>query len=787
MFKWFINLCLVFFVTLQTPFAFALANSHEPIKIGILAYRPKPETLVRWKPLELFLKTQIPERDFIIKAYTYSELNQAVASRQIEFVLTNPSHYIYLKELYGLSSPLASLVKQDQGHLLSAFGGVIFSLADRSDINHLSDLAHKRVAFTKKQSLGGYQMQSYELYQAGISIDDKYAHMTGMPHDNVVQAVINKQADVGFVRTGVLEALQTKQGLDLSRLKIINAQNIPSFPFRLSTHLYPEWPIAALPHIDRKLASHFTAVLLLLHDDNIRKAIGIDSFIVPIDYSPVEKVLRTLRAAPFEAPPSFTLYDIWHRYALQLCIMLVLVALIIILSIYLLLFNHRLSRQRQEITEEARKHHTLLSALAEGVYGVNNEGLCTFINPTALKLLGYTEAEILGKDPHSLFHHHRLDQSHYPEYDCPITKTLLDGQTRHNEDVFWRKDGSPFAVVVNIAAIQISAATQGAVVVFRDVSQEKDITERNKMLVTALEAAQISVVITDIHANIEWVNPAFEKLTGYSHNEVIGQPSTELVTSDIPGNTFYSELWRTIRAGQPWKGEIINRRKDGSLYNEELNIAPVTDNSGKIQHFIAVKNDISKRKRFEKHIQYLAQHDTLTGLPNRTLLSDRLAQALTIARRNKTHLALMFLDLDKFKPVNDNYGHAVGDVLLKKVAQRIKSCLRESDTVARVGGDEFIVLLPTVSDASDALKVAEKIRHKLNKTFHYQEYALNISSSTGIAIYPQHGDNEISLAKNADFAMYYSKEHGRNNVQLFQQSMLMANYSTNNLQSSCED
>ncbi|HET7833527.1 MAG TPA: GGDEF domain-containing protein, partial [Gallionella sp.] len=181
--------------------------------------------------------------------------------------------------------------------------------------------------------------------------------------------------------------------------------------------------------------------------------------------------------------------------------------------------------------------------------------------------------------------------------------------------------------------------------------------------------------------------------------------------------------------------------------------------------------DISDRKAMEEQVKRLAHFDPLTNLPNRTLFYDRLQQALAIAKRDQTRLALMFTDLDKFKPINDTLGHDVGDLLLREVAQRIQGCLRESDTVGRIGGDEFVVVLPTINSEDDAFQVGEMIRHLLNQPFELAGHTMNISSSTGIAVYPQHGADEKELIRNADAAMYYAKSVGRNNVQIYRPEM----------------
>ena len=428
-------------------------------------------------------------------------------------------------------------------------------------------------------------------------------------------------------------------------------------------------------------------------------------------------------------------------------------------------------------------------------------------------------------------------------------------------------------------------------------SRNERLATENKLrtLYAAIEQSPISVVITSIEANIEYVNPRFSAVTGYSKEEVVGH-NPRILQSGLTPKATYEELWKKLTNDQAWQGELINKRKNGEIYWEDAHIAPVKQPSGEITHFVAAKIDISERKRIEKvnkqsedrlhfilenspiavritslrthavmyanqsyieligmtpgaaigidprtyytqpqdyedvleqlsqgyritnrlmelsipsqgnmtkwalasylqleyngeaavlgwfyditdrkameeQVQRLAQCDPLTDLPNRRLFSDRLQQALAFAIRDRTRLAVMFLDLDRFKPINDKYGHAMGDLVLKEVATRIQSSLRASDTLARIGGDEFVVLLPHVSSVSDVVGVAEKVRQVLNQPFIVDEHVMSLSSSAGIALYPEHGDTEQALVRNADTAMYYAKEDGRNNVQVYQPKM----------------
>ncbi|MFA6062596.1 MAG: diguanylate cyclase [Gallionella sp.] len=626
------------------------AFAADPVRIGVLAFRPKPQTLQQWQPLAIALKQAIPAHDFVVEAYTYPELDAAVAERRIDFILTNSGHYVLLKKREGLSSPLATLIADENGKNASVFGGVIFSRSSTQHLDTLADLKGKTIAVASTESLGGYQMQAYELSKAGIHLpQDATLLSTGMPHDNVIVAVLAGRAEVGFVRSGVLENMIREGRLDPKRIKVLNPWAQPDFFHQSSTRLYPEWPIAAMPQVDPSLARRIAATLFTLEDNPlVTRAIGVHGFTIPADYSAVEELLRELHLPPFDQAHEFTAQDVWSRYQWQWLTAILALLLILLLTAFLLKMNLHLKRKQRKLAMETTLRNNLLNSMGEGVYGVDQHGLCIFANPAALMMLGVSETELIGRNQHLLFHHHRIDNTPYPEQECPIYQTLIDGHTRSGEEWFWRKNGAGFHVFVTVTANEATNGAAGAVVVFRDITAQK------------------------------------------------------------------------------------------------LN---------------------------EERMLHLSQHDTLTELPNRALLNDRLQQALASARRDQTHMALLFLDLDKFKPINDSLGHAVGDLLLKEVAKRLKACVRESDTVARVGGDEFIILLPVIDEEEDALRVAEKIRHSLNQSFSLVGYTLNISSSTGVAVYPEHGTEEMQLIKNADIAMYYAKKSGRNDVMLYRANM----------------
>ena len=287
---------------------------------------------------------------------------------------------------------------------------------------------------------------------------------------------------------------------------------------------------------------------------------------------------------------------------------------------------------------------------------------------------------------------------------------------------------------------------------------------------TVFESMNEAVVVTDQDNRIIAVNSAFTDITGYAPDEVQGE-NPRLLSSDTQPPKFYRKMWATLTSTGRWSGEIKNRRKNGELYIGYLSINLVRDKQDKPVRYVAVFSDISERKVSEERIYHLAHHDALTGLPNRALFNDRLQQGLLKAKRDKARLALMFLDVNRFKSVNDVFGHAVGDLVLKEVAKRIHDCLRESDSAARIGGDEFVVLLPNIETAQDAVSVAEKISKAFNQPIELAGHTLHISSSIGIAVYPEHGDDDKTLIKNADMAMYHVKEGEGSNVKLYQSGM----------------
>ncbi|MES9947516.1 MAG: EAL domain-containing protein [Candidatus Thiodiazotropha sp.] len=294
--------------------------------------------------------------------------------------------------------------------------------------------------------------------------------------------------------------------------------------------------------------------------------------------------------------------------------------------------------------------------------------------------------------------------------------------------------------------------------------------EKLRLADRAFQNTAEGITVTDASGNIVSINPAFEAITGYSHEEVLGQNPRVLKSGHHP-DSFYKEMWDTLLSTGHWRGEIWNRRKNGDAYPEWLTISAVKDGNDETTHYVGVFTDISQIKEAQDQINFLAHHDALTRLPNRALFRERFDHALMHARRENASIALLFLDLDRFKTVNDTLGHPVGDQVLLEVSKRMNQIVRASDTLARLGGDEFVLLLEEQTDAQHAAVVARKLLDLFSRPMIIGEHELVVTASIGITLYPNDGEDSDKLIRHADRAMYDAKQQGRNTYRFFTQAL----------------
>jgi diguanylate cyclase (GGDEF)-like protein/PAS domain S-box-containing protein len=426
-----------------------------------------------------------------------------------------------------------------------------------------------------------------------------------------------------------------------------------------------------------------------------------------------------------------------------------------------------------EISERKRVEAELSIAAAafesqEGIMITDANGFILKINRAFSESTGYSAEEVIGRTPRivkSGLH----DEAFYDAmWDCLNRTGSWKGEiwNRH-------KNGEIHPKWLTITAVKSEG---GAVTHY--VGAEIDITERKKAetelrLAAACFESQEAIVITDADGVILRVNPTFTEITGYTAEEVVGR-NPRILKSDRHNTDFYRRMWEAINNTGKWQGEIWDRRKNGEAYPKWLTISAVKNDSGKVTHYIGVHYDITQRKQAEEKIHGLAFLDQLTGLANRFSLHERLAQALGMAQRNNRQLALMLIDLDNFKTINDTLGHPIGDQLLIQVAQRLAGSVRQSDLVARLGGDEFVVLVPEADSPMDVANVADKILTTVSAPYLIDGHDLHSSPSIGICLYPDDATEAQDLIKKADVAMYHAKANGRGNYQFFKEDIQAA-------------
>ncbi|MEI7841772.1 MAG: diguanylate cyclase [Gallionellaceae bacterium] len=342
----------------------------------------------------------------------------------------------------------------------------------------------------------------------------------------------------------------------------------------------------------------------------------------------------------------------------------------------------------------------------------------------------------------------------------------VENKKIHEGDVelHWRSLSKEKSILMTLAQV-LPIAHEGEIQhlhwVLRDVTPLRESEFDNKISSMVLNNALEGVMITDIKGVILAVNPAFCRITGYNSDEVIGQ-SPSILRSGKQDEDFYKEFWKTLKEKEMWQGKIFNRKKNGEVYPEWLSVSPARDSEGRIVTYIGVFSDLTKLLTVENQLAHLAYHDSLTGLPNRLLLEDRLRQAFAFAHRSETKFTVIFMDLDNFKIINDTHGHQVGDEVLKTVALRLQSEMRDIDTVARMGGDEFILVLPALATAESIGVICQRIITAVAQPMIVKGELITIGASLGCAEYPRHGDNEVTLLKMADEAMYQAKALGGN-------------------------
>lgn len=469
----------------------------------------------------------------------------------------------------------------------------------------------------------------------------------------------------------------------------------------------------------------------------------------------------------------YALKNWWAEAKTVLAVIFPTLVAIIAISIAFYRRQVQIATQRAEaeraLHRESEKNLALLHNASDGIHILDPDGNVIEASDSFCAMLGYSRDEMIGMNVTQW-------DATFPASEIPQVirqqlskKGRSQFETRHK-----RKDGSVFDVEISGYPLELD----GKPALFnssRDITERKQALDALNIAATAFES-QEGILVADADSNILRVNSAFTEITGYSATEVIGK-NPHILSSGRHESSFYAAMWKSLNTTGMWKGEIWNRRKNGEVYPEYLTITAVKNHTGIVTNYVASLADITQRKAAEQEIKNLAFFDPLTKLPNRRLLMDRLQHALASSARSRKAGAILFIDLDNFKNLNDTLGHDIGDQLLKSVAQRLETCVREGDTVARLGGDEFVVMLEDLSeDALEAAKqtesIAAKILSSMNAPYHLGQFEHHSTPSIGAALFTDSDDVSVDdLLKHADIAMYQAKKGGRNTLRFFDPKM----------------
>ena len=418
-----------------------------------------------------------------------------------------------------------------------------------------------------------------------------------------------------------------------------------------------------------------------------------------------------------------------------------------------------------QIRHSEEELRSILDSMQDTCYQVNKEGYITRVTSSVTNLLGYTPDELLGTRLADLY----ADPQGREKFLAKLN--AMDGTLSNYEAQLRRKDNEIIWVSTNA---HYTRNKQGEIVgiegTTRNITEKRQSESVMRELSAALEQTADAVRIISLDGTIEFVNASFEKTTGYLKEEVVGKNSS-ILKSGKHDEAYYQNLWKTILNGNVFFDVFINRRKDGSLYYEETSITPLKNEEGVIQKFISVGKDITERMETQQRLHYLAHHDVLTSLPNRALFMDRLNHALSRTTDRNEKLAVLFLDVDRFKVINDTLGHDIGDKVLTDLALRLNKTAYKGDTVARLSGDEFAVIIENLTHTEDATNLARNILNELAEPFIVDGRALFVTTSIGISISPSDGTDSQTLLKHADIAMYRAKDKGRNTYQYYSADM----------------
>ncbi len=540
----------IIFLFLLTSHAALYAK--EEIRFGVFAYMGYEDTKEKYQPLVDYLNKKL-DKKVVLDVLSQDEIDQKIKNGDLDIVTTNPTHFLVIRQHYKLSGAVATLITETSGVTTSKLGGLII-VNQNSKINTLEDIKGKTIMTPSTKHMGGFRAQAYELYKVGVDVTKGGNKIieTKASHQDVVRGIIRGDAEVGFIRDGIIEKMLSKKELQREDIRVINEQKQTGHPFTVSTNLYPEWPVFALPNADENDVKHFVAALFSIQPSS-EYAITSDihGYALPADYLEVEQLARALKLPPFDHVQKITYADIWNQY--KISIALAAVALMALFGYY---------AREQKRTKLIK---SLLLNMGDGAYGVDKNSKCTWINNKALDMLGYKKEDVLGKDQHLLFHHTKPSKEPYEASECPIYLTLQDRQARTCSEHFIKKDGTLFPVDMTAAPIEYGG---GVIVIFRDISERI----RKESIIRQNEA-KFRTIFEHSHDGLAIINPKTQSFIHFNDTacEQLGYTRAEFESikiTDVEANESEEETRKRIERieSQGWDSfETNHKTKSGEL------------------------------------------------------------------------------------------------------------------------------------------------------------------------------------------------------------------------------
>jgi len=548
--------------------------------------------------------------------------------------------------------------------------------------------------------------------------------------------------------------LQQKQDISLQDKRILNGILYNTMNVTLHLGLGYKNIYKLISSLEEHKSKHTNFIYFATHTRLIlEKITDLNQVLNEIRLLPIQKDILKLQS-------SFN----QHYKEKQFLQKLIVIVVFVLLGIAIILLFFAYQRVQKTLLELAAFKYAVENS-DNTVVITDVDRNITYVNDVFTQTTGYPIQDALGKNP-NILKSGLMEEDFYKE----LNETLNRGETWTGEFINKKQDGSLYYEKASIVPIFVKSELVNYLAIKLDITQYVEQKKRLQLSAAVFEHTMDGIMITDADGIIISINNSLIKMTGYTEEEFIGQ-NPNILKSGQQDEEFYEDMWQTVLNKGNWKGKIFDRTKKGLLIQTWLSISSIKDDNGVIINYIAIHTDLNELILIQDKIDFMAHHDTLTNLPNRRYLEEHIEQIIHIASREKQNFAILFLDLDRFKIINDTLGHDAGDQLLKVVSRRIKNILRESDILVRTGGDEFIIVVQNIKSKDEPAYISNKILKELEAPFDVQEHQLNISASIGIAIYPEDGKDIATLTKHADSAMYLAKDLGKNNYQYFTEQL----------------